>query len=201
MPAEITDKKYLDAAGLAHFCQILNQFPNNDVIAAVIEGVQAMFDELGNAKIFSGGCTTAGSIPEKTVVCERFEQSELVTGAIIYVTFLNTNTYNTLSELTLNVNSTGAKPIKCMIGGVVSNIPTADSIAGNETLRFTYDGTNWITDVHALYNKTVIDMGDLVITDNDNGDVILETTAESSITDDDAGNVTITLGGEDDGND
>ena len=167
MPATITDKKYLDATGFAYFCQILNQFPNNDVIAAVIEGVQEMFDELGNAKIFSGSCTTAGNVAAKAVTCSQFEQSDLVVGAIIYVTFANTNTHSSLDELTLNVNSTGAKSIKCLVGGAVSNIPTADCISANETLRFTYNGTYWITDVPLLRT------GNLAVTDDNQGNVIL----------------------------
>lgn len=38
-------KKYLDADGLAYFSQRLNNYPTNDVIAAVINGVQDALDE------------------------------------------------------------------------------------------------------------------------------------------------------------
>ena len=38
-------KKFLDANGLAHFAQKLNQYPTNDVIEAVVEGVQDALDE------------------------------------------------------------------------------------------------------------------------------------------------------------
>lgn len=38
-------KKFLDANGLAHFAQKLNNYPTNDVIEAVVEGVQESLDE------------------------------------------------------------------------------------------------------------------------------------------------------------
>lgn len=48
MPANyetLTTKKFLDAAGLAYFAGKLNNYPTNDVIAAVIDGVQDALDE------------------------------------------------------------------------------------------------------------------------------------------------------------
>lgn len=42
-------KKFLDANGLAHFAQKLNQYPTNDVIEAVVDGIQDALDEkVGN---------------------------------------------------------------------------------------------------------------------------------------------------------
>ena len=38
-------KKFLDAAGLTYFSRKLNNYPTNDVIAAVIDGVQDALDE------------------------------------------------------------------------------------------------------------------------------------------------------------
>ena len=38
-------KKFLDVNGLAHFAQKLNNYPTNDVITAVIDGVQDALDE------------------------------------------------------------------------------------------------------------------------------------------------------------
>ncbi len=43
--AATNPKKFLDADGLAHFAQKLNQYPTNEVIAAVIDGVQDALDE------------------------------------------------------------------------------------------------------------------------------------------------------------
>ena len=41
----IGNKKYIDAAGLTYFAGKLNNYPTNDVIAAVIDGVQDALDE------------------------------------------------------------------------------------------------------------------------------------------------------------
>jgi hypothetical protein len=43
--AATNTKKYLDAAGLTYFSSKLNDYPTNDVIAAVIDGVQDALDE------------------------------------------------------------------------------------------------------------------------------------------------------------
>lgn len=41
-------KKYLDAAGLTYFSRKLNNYPDNTVLAAVIEGIQDALDEKAN---------------------------------------------------------------------------------------------------------------------------------------------------------
>ena len=43
--ATISTKKFLDFNGLSYFAQKLNQYPTNDVIVAVIEGMQDALDE------------------------------------------------------------------------------------------------------------------------------------------------------------
>lgn len=43
--AATNPKKFLDADGLSYFSQKLNQYPTNDVIAAVVDGVQDALDE------------------------------------------------------------------------------------------------------------------------------------------------------------
>lgn len=43
--AAISQKKFLDAAGLTYFSRKLNNYPTNDVIAAVVDGVQDALDE------------------------------------------------------------------------------------------------------------------------------------------------------------
>lgn len=43
--AATTPKKFLDAAGLTYFSRKLNNYPTNDVIAAVIDGIQDALDE------------------------------------------------------------------------------------------------------------------------------------------------------------
>lgn len=50
--AAVTPKKFLDADGLAYFARKLNQYPTNDVLVAVIDGVQdALEEKIDNSNI------------------------------------------------------------------------------------------------------------------------------------------------------
>jgi hypothetical protein len=80
-----------------------------------------------------GVCATAAGTAAKVVDMTGFT---LKTGATIFVKFTYANTSSTAP--TLNVNSTGAKPL----------ISTADKVAkwkSGEVIALTYDGTNWCT--------------------------------------------------------
>ena len=95
------------------------------------------------ANIFQGTCETAAATTAKTVVCPDFTASDLVKGALIFVTFSATNT-GAVASLTMNVNSTGAKPIKKQYNGGVSNLNNASELIANSTYLFQYNGTNWV---------------------------------------------------------
>lgn len=79
-----------------------------------------------------GECPTDAATAAKTVACTGFA---LVTGAEITVKF---TVSNTASSPTLNVNSTGAKPIYYRGSAI-----TASYLAANRTYTFRYDGTSW----------------------------------------------------------
>ena len=79
-----------------------------------------------------GTCATAAATVEKTVACSYFT---LTTGARIVVKFTVTNT---AADPTLNVNSTGAKPIYYRGAAI-----TAGNLAANRIYEFVYDGTNY----------------------------------------------------------
>jgi len=96
---------------------------------------------LGNAKIFHGTCDTAAATVAKVVTCSEFKTTDLIKGAIIFVTFDNTNSGN-VKNITLNVNGTGAKPIKQMYNGAIANFSNTNNILADQTYSFTYDGTN-----------------------------------------------------------
>lgn len=100
---------------------------------------------------FYGTSATAGATAEKAVTIPTDEHFILQQGDVIGVVFTNENTAN---NPTLNVNSTGAKPIKYN-GAVVttSELWTAGE-AGIITM-FQYDGTNWVWFAHGIdYNTT-----------------------------------------------
>lgn len=92
-----------------------------------------------------GTCSTAANTAAKVVACPDFV---LFDGARIQVTFTNANT---ASAPTLNVNSTGAKPV------YINKTVTSDTnlllwTAGSK-MEFVYDGTGWIAQnvPYALY--------------------------------------------------
>lgn len=95
--------------------------------ARTIDGVK--FDGSTSA-IHYGVCTTEESNAAKVVPCSNFE---LVTGARITVKFSLTNS---AENPTLNVNSTGAKPIRYRGSAIPKSY-----LAANRIYEFNYDGT------------------------------------------------------------
>ena len=77
-------------------------------------------------------CATAAATAAKTASMTGFK---LYTGAVVYIKF----TYaNTAANPTLNINSTGAKPLT--IGGVAM---VSGHLVANRVYAFIYDGTNY----------------------------------------------------------
>jgi phage minor structural protein len=106
----------------------------------------------GNAGgLFYGTCSTAAGTQAKAVACAEFASADLVAGTFIVVTFTNTNTGAT-GGLTLNVNGTGAKPLKYINNGALGNIPSTGYLKANVEYPFYYDGANWVVVMN--YNTT-----------------------------------------------
>ena len=93
---------------------------------------------------------TAAATAEKIVVSEGFQ---LITGAIIAVKFTYTNSAE-VSDVKLNVNSTGAKNVKYR---GTSNLPDKGYLAANVTYFFIYDGTYWQWMGDTSYNTNTYD--------------------------------------------
>lgn len=88
---------------------------------------------LGNLKAdcFMGVCETAADVADKTVSIQSFFNQ---IGRVITVRFLNNNT---ATGITLNVNNSGAFPIKC---------GTQDGsflIVSNGLYNLCFDGNSW----------------------------------------------------------
>lgn len=105
-----------------------------------------------NTRIFKGTCATAAGTTTKVVVCEDFTSADLVKGALIFVTFSNTNS-GAVASLNLNVNSTGAKPIKKIKNAAISTLSATGELIANATYLFAYDGSNWVC-ITLDYNTT-----------------------------------------------
>lgn len=102
-------------------------------------------DKLGH--IFFGTCSTASNTAEKSVTCADFATDNLVNGAILFVTFTETNTA-AVDTLKLNVNDTGAFDIKQYVNGRLVHVMNADYLTDNYTLMFylykTSSSTYWV---------------------------------------------------------
>lgn len=95
-----------------------------------IDGVA--FDGTANI-IHYATCATAATTAAKTANVPHFS---LITGAEVTIKFTKTNT---AANPTLNVSSTGAKPIY-----FEGNAISADLLKANTVFRFVYDGAGWL---------------------------------------------------------
>ena len=104
--------------------------------------------------VYHGTCSSAAG-EVKVVTCNGFV---LATGAVIFVTFDNTNSL-AVASLTMNVNGTGAKPIKKMNNGALGNLRAVGELVKNVPYHFGYDGTNWVlltgVDYYASNSNTI----------------------------------------------
>ena len=100
-------------------------------------------------------CSTVAGTAEKAVDCSGFK---LNTGAFVIVKFTVTNTA-AVANLTLNVNSTGAKHIKYR----GANLSSAGILAANRLYTFVYDGTNYELigdlDTNSTYSNASLGQG------------------------------------------
>lgn len=130
--------------------------------------------------IFYGTCSTAAATTAKVVDCSDFTSSDLVAGVMIIVKNTTANS-GAVASLTMNVNSTGAKPIKKIYNGAVSNLSSVGELGAGAIILFIYDGTNWVAqglDYNTDTNTKVIQ--NAAITTNGNYPVILATSTATT---------------------
>ena len=86
-------------------------------------------------------CSISATTPAKTASILNVDTTgfKLLKGVTIHVQFVYTNE---AADPTLNINSTGAKPIKYHSGAVPGITPETSWYAG-EVVTFTYDGVYW----------------------------------------------------------
>lgn len=118
---------FLDNNGLLYFWQsIKNKFLRGNV-----------------GGVFYGTSSTAAGTAAKVVECADFMADNLKAGTIIVVTFTATNSGAT-ANLTMNVNGTGAKPIRYINNGTLGSLPSAEYLQANTEYPFYYDGAYWV---------------------------------------------------------
>ena len=130
--------------------------PAPEDIDASIDSVQS---DLDMSRSWYAECPTAAGTTAKvatiTPTTTSFTTETLTPGTIVHVKFAATNS-GSAGSLTLNVNGTGAKPIKYVAsGGSIANIPGNGYLIINNTYEFYYDGTNWV--VQMPYNTNNYD--------------------------------------------
>ena len=74
------------------------------------------------------------------------------------IVFSNTNS-GAVASLTLNVNGTGAKPIKYINNSSLDNLSAVGQLIAGKPIMFVYDGTNWIA-TGINYNNTYSSMSE-----------------------------------------
>lgn len=104
---------------------------SGNTITATIGNVTFTQPQLGQGY---GTCSTAEATAAKAVTLSSFV---LKNGGIVAVKF----TYALCASATLNVNSTGAKPV--LIAGAAPTASTCKAVQANDIAYFIYDGTSY----------------------------------------------------------
>lgn len=125
----------------------MSNFLDNNGLLYFWQSIKNKFLRGNAGGVFYGTCSTAAGTVAKVVECADFTADNLKAGAIIVVTFTATNS-GAVANLTMNVNSTGAKHIKYINNGTLGNLSSAGYLRANTEYPFYYDGENWV----ALFN-------------------------------------------------
>lgn len=126
------------------------------------DGLMSSTDKtkLDATNIAYGTCSTAADTAAKVVTISGNTNWKLAVGSIVVVKFTNTNT---ASNVTLNVNNTGAKSIWFNNAVFATNSSTVNGSAGRFT-TYMYDGTYWVwiangTDNNTTYSPATLGQG------------------------------------------
>ena len=101
-------------------------------------------------KMYYGICTTAAATAAKVVTVGADQDFKLTVGALVMIKFTISNT---ASNVTINVNNTGAKSIYYN-NSVYTSTSTIVCGYANAHLVYMYDGTNWVWVGHGTDNNT-----------------------------------------------
>ena len=145
---------------------------STNVEDAIIEAAQSGGGAGGG--LCMGSCNTAADTAAKEVTVSAVQGFALTLGVTVIVKFTNTNT---ASNVTLNVNNTGAKSIY-FNGAIFTNIAATVCGSANSVVIYTYDGTNWVWIGHGNDNNTAVTQ--TAVSNNANYEVLLSGTADNT---------------------
>ena len=116
--------------------------------------------ELDASRDWYAACDTAADVAAKvatvTPATTALTTDTLTPGTVVRVRFSVTNSA-AVANLTLDVNGTGAKPVKTLRNAGLANIAAVGYLAAGVVREFFYDGTNWVMDENYnadTYNRT-----------------------------------------------
>lgn len=110
--------------------------------------IKAKSSVAGN--VYVGTCSTAAATAAKAVTISADQNFKLKTGSMIIVKFSESNS---ASNVTLDVNGTGAKSIYYN-NAVYTAASTSITGYANAYLVYIYDGTNWVWQGHGADSNT-----------------------------------------------
>jgi hypothetical protein len=109
-------------------------------------GIIELPDIKGNCKIAYGTCSTEAATAEKTVVVED-DNWKLEVGSMVTIRF---SVSNSASNVTINVNNTGAYPIWASSSEYTGTSTNYTGYA-NRTSMFMFNGTHWVWISNGVY--------------------------------------------------
>lgn len=127
--------------------------------------------------IFYGTSTSDYSATTKEVTCSEFTSTDLVAGVMIVVVYNKTNTA-AVADLQMNVNDTGAKPVKRRILGNIGNLLDPKEFYG--TMLFVYTGLYWML-LSTTYDSDYKVQQNAAITTNGKYPVLLATSTSTTL--------------------
>ena len=118
---------------------------NNTTYSVATESADGLLSKedkikLNNTNIAYGTCSTAAATPEKVITLNGNTQWALKNGSLIMVKFANSNT---ASNVTFNVNGTGAYPIWYNNEAYVGS-SSAYTGYKDRTITYMFNGTHWV---------------------------------------------------------
>ena len=101
----------------------------------------AKYDEM---PVYFATCDTAAATTTKVATCSDNRKLTSVTkGTIVFVTFTTTNS-GAVGSLRLKIDDTADYPLKQFYNSGVANLNAVAQLYANQTVRFIFDGTNWV---------------------------------------------------------
>ena len=111
--------------------------------------------------IYFAVCDTAAATTAKvatSIGTRKLTSDTLTAGTVVFVRFTNTNS-GAVGSLTLNIDDTGAKPIKQQLNNsATSDLSHKAQLIATNTYMCVYNGTNWVITFN--YNNTYSEISD-----------------------------------------